>query len=309
MPAVVAVVVAETVTASMVFAAVAQVGLGLTVVGAVTGNQTLMKIGGVLGMVGGVGSLATGLANSAAGAATAGAEGLADNAIGATGDLGMNAAGSYAPEGLATTAESAWTPAASAADAASSAVMDGPINYSGTGLADTSGGFVDSGTQQLGAIGDTASIAEQTFPTVGAPEAVGAPAELAAPSAPNAPGMQASIFNPSGGQLPVGYTPPTQSGGWLTDILSKDNRGLLMDGAKLIGGGLQGAEKTRLAEEELKARMGVHEYNKMLKEREQANMNAQPNLSKLRYTPNPNLFVQQQQPVRQFTGLMNATKA
>jgi hypothetical protein len=39
----------------MVLTAVAEVGTALTVVGAVTGNKDMMKVGGVMGLVGGVG--------------------------------------------------------------------------------------------------------------------------------------------------------------------------------------------------------------------------------------------------------------
>ena len=55
------------VTAAMVFAAVAEVGVAMSIAGAVTGSEDLSKIGGVLSIVGGVGSWATGLSGSAAG--------------------------------------------------------------------------------------------------------------------------------------------------------------------------------------------------------------------------------------------------
>lgn len=298
MPAVAAVFVAEVLTSAVVFAAIAEVGLVLTVVGAVTGNSTLTKIGGVLGIVGGVGGLVSGLGSTAASTAGNLAGDVAGSAASEVNSLG------YIGSDIAqnTAIDTVGSAAADTAGAASAAI-DGPINYSGSGFADPSGGLADSGTTQLGAIGDTPSLAQQTFPDVGAPTPVGAPAELAAPSAPNGPVGYQSPTNP--------LAPPQQSGGFLNGILGdKGSRDLLVEGAKLVGGGLQGAEKTRLEEERLKQQMGTIAYNQMVREREQANANAQPRIAgRIGYAPNPNLFTQRTQPVGQFKGVLNAPKA
>ena len=66
--AVTALVAAETVTATMVLAAVAQVGTALTIVGAVTGSKDLMKLGGTMALVGGIGGMAAGAMSGAAAA-------------------------------------------------------------------------------------------------------------------------------------------------------------------------------------------------------------------------------------------------
>lgn len=47
-------------TAATIMTAVTEVGMSLSVVGAVTGNKDLMKIGGVLGIAGGIGGMAAG---------------------------------------------------------------------------------------------------------------------------------------------------------------------------------------------------------------------------------------------------------
>lgn len=60
---------AGTVTTVTVLAAVAEVGMIMTVVGAATGNEDLMKLGGVLGIVGGVGGMINGAMSGATGAA------------------------------------------------------------------------------------------------------------------------------------------------------------------------------------------------------------------------------------------------
>lgn len=77
-------------TAAVILTAVTEVGLACTVVGAVTGNKDLMKVGSVLGIVGGVGSLVN--------------AGISSLAEGAAVDAATTAAGSAANDGLATAA-------------------------------------------------------------------------------------------------------------------------------------------------------------------------------------------------------------
>lgn len=59
--------------AATVFAAVTEIGIASTVVGAITGNKNLMKVGAVLGAVGGLGGLAAGALGGAAEGAVLGA--------------------------------------------------------------------------------------------------------------------------------------------------------------------------------------------------------------------------------------------
>jgi hypothetical protein len=72
-----------TVTAATVMGSMAEIGTAMTLVGAVTGSKSLMKIGGVVGLVGGIGGLASG-AFSAAGD-VGGAVDATGNAIDASG--------------------------------------------------------------------------------------------------------------------------------------------------------------------------------------------------------------------------------
>lgn len=65
-----AIIAGEAITAAVVLTAVAEVGLILTVAGAVTGDEDLMKIGGVMSLVGGVGSLIASGMSAATSAAT-----------------------------------------------------------------------------------------------------------------------------------------------------------------------------------------------------------------------------------------------
>jgi hypothetical protein len=57
---------AEAVTSAMVLSAMAEVGTVMTVVGAVTGNKDLMKVGGAVGLIGGIGGLVNGAAGAGA---------------------------------------------------------------------------------------------------------------------------------------------------------------------------------------------------------------------------------------------------
>ena len=74
-------------------AGVSAVGMGLSVVGKLTGNEDMMKVGGVMGLAGGIGSLATG-AMGAAGAAEAvgglDAAGMAGIGLGEAGTGGIS---------------------------------------------------------------------------------------------------------------------------------------------------------------------------------------------------------------------------
>jgi hypothetical protein len=105
---IVALTTAEVTTAAMVLGAMAEVGTVLTVVGAVTGDKNLTKIGGTMALVGGVGGMIAG-AGAAAGAAEAGnlaqqgfraGEITAQNAAAGVADVAIDAgaAGMAAPE-------------------------------------------------------------------------------------------------------------------------------------------------------------------------------------------------------------------
>lgn len=99
-------------SATLVLGAIAEVGMAMSVVGAVTGNKKLMKVGGVLGLVGGVGGMIARAGTAAAGAAAgAGAGEVAGlEQLGEAGGYGFTSAetglqtlgeaGGYAVEGV-----------------------------------------------------------------------------------------------------------------------------------------------------------------------------------------------------------------
>lgn len=110
----------EVTTVATVLTAISAVGMATTVVGAVTGNKNLMKIGGEISMVGGIGSLV----NAGIGA------------LGAAGAAGADvAAGQIATDMASQTAGDAVADAAS--DAVSNVATDGLVADSVPGLAGT----------------------------------------------------------------------------------------------------------------------------------------------------------------------------
>lgn len=147
----VASVLAGTASTAVVIAAIGEVGLALTVAGAVTGNKNLMKVGAVMGVAGGVGSLAT----SAFGAATEGAAAIA-------GDSAVNA-------GLSAGETGAMDMGIGAAAEGGSAIA----SDIGSGIANSSGAMADGGGEIAGI--DQISGDQTMQPNVGGGSGVDAP--------------------------------------------------------------------------------------------------------------------------------------
>ena len=106
----------EGATLAVIATAVSEVGIALSVVGAITGNKDLMKIGGFLGLAGGIGSLAS-----------AGMDALGTSAVSAAVDeTGAETARLAAGEATASASESGRSNSASQDAVASS--VDGPTN-------------------------------------------------------------------------------------------------------------------------------------------------------------------------------------
>ena len=266
------------VTAATVFAAISYVGLAFTIVGAVTGNKTLSKIGGVLGIVGGVGGLATSLGGAAAtGAAEATQAGqLAAQDAAFTG-------GSGALDSLTADAYISNFPAEAATNAASSS-----SNILG-GAPST----VAAGGDAAASIDPLSASQSSSFLEASAPAApsVGGVADVAGATAP-----AATVVPGSGGGFFDGISDIFGKGG----VLGKDSGGLEI--AKLGAGFLSGQGKGR-AEEDL-VRLKQAEFDERTRQDNltRSNANAQPtNIGNLRYSPNPNLFLKPPQPVNQFT--------
>jgi hypothetical protein len=104
-------------------AVIAVAGLAITAVGMITKNQTLMKIGGGIGLGGAASGLASAASSAAASGATdAAAQGIAAPSIADAAGAGSQAAGNVAESSLASSVPG----------------LEG-VSYAGSGLADTSG--------------------------------------------------------------------------------------------------------------------------------------------------------------------------
>lgn len=115
---------AETVTAAMVFAAVAEVGTAMSIVGAVTGDKTLASLGGVMALGGAAGGFLSGLGAVGDAAAT--------TAGGATVGEGIEA-------GFMDAANVAGDTAGTVADTVGSVAMDGGGELAGDAALDANG--------------------------------------------------------------------------------------------------------------------------------------------------------------------------
>lgn len=168
-------------TGALVLSAVTEIGVATSLVGMVTGNADLMKIGGVMGLVGGVG----GLINGATGAVTSAADAAAEPALdlgGVPTETGMDAA----KQGIE--------------EAASSAAKSGLVSdYAAD--ADLAGGLIPNETLQA------SQITGQAAPTL---------TQSAAPTTADATAVTGQVdgLSPAGAQAakaPVGATPPADA--------------------------------------------------------------------------------------------------
>lgn len=185
------------VTVVTVAAAVVEIGVALTIVGAVTGNKTLMKVGGIMTLVGGGVGLIAGAGGAAAGAAA--------GEIGTEGAIAADAAGgsfaSSVGDGLAT-------------DAMGATVSE---NAAAATLADSS---------SLGGAGLSAQTMNDMAPSIGSNPVQGATPDITA-GAPQAADSTIVADNTTvSAPTNTDLTPATQTDTGLssrTDILNKFN--------------------------------------------------------------------------------------
>jgi hypothetical protein len=250
---VVTAVTAEVVTVASVASAVAELGMTLSVVGAVTGSKDLMKVGGFMSLAGGVTSLASGAFGAAEGAASDAAAGAADG--------GLDLAGQQVAEATYTGANPAPV-FSDAADAASSG-MNGV-----SGLADTASDVTQqalSGTNfdSLGADSGAA-----TAGNTGADTSVNAGSDISGISGPSSPTGASSPDTPTmkygdnsitpgapnvpqaiGGTVaPPGGTDPFSLQKWWASQPDSTKNLIMQGGLKAVGGLFQGwTEDQKLA--------------------------------------------------------------
>jgi hypothetical protein len=239
-PAVAALIAGAEATAAVVLAAVTEIGVTMTVVGAVTGSKDLMKIGGVMSLVGGIGGMVAGASGAAASTATTGAltEAGTEAALEAASAEAM-AGGTVAQDAMTETLLSEMAPA---------------------------GGIVQ-GAQAAAPVAQTAAqnIAPQVAqaaPQTAVPQAV-------VPAATDVAGAQA----PMGAQAPIGAQAPAGPGdpGWGLDLgqatngapldsnsffskfsaFAEKNKTLMNTGTQLLGGALKGASEADMWDQKM----------------------------------------------------------
>jgi hypothetical protein len=235
----------------MAVSTLSYIALGVTVAGMVTKNKTLLKIGGQLGMAAGVAGIGQALMGAAASTA-AGAAGQAGGAA-ATG-AGEAAAGAAAD------AAAQAAPLASAAAPAADITATG-LNIPGGAassvpaitppVADTYSGILGGGGGAAAApaateIGSAAGTAQGVLKTLGTEQGAIAGAEAGTKQGTEAGTTQGGAAQ---GDKKEG------SFGKFFDFL-KDDKGkydkyIVTEGAKLIGGGIQGAYGTHVANKKL----------------------------------------------------------
>lgn len=239
--AVAAVFTAEAVTATMVLAAVAEVGIAMTVVGAVTGSKDLMKIGGAMSLIGGVGGMIAGSMSTAAG--TVAAEGIGEAATSAAldaasaeaaGAFGGSAAAEAATADLVAGMEGA---AAGGADLATAATSAAPQGIVGATL-NPAPAAAEAGLQMPVGQDAVPSMVKE----VGAPAGVEAPAGAQGPATP--------FDNPTDMRLQAGTQAPPMNApegaksffGRFASFAEK-NKTLFSAGMQLAGGAMKGASE------------------------------------------------------------------
>jgi hypothetical protein len=239
----------EAATATLVLTAVAEVGTAMTVVGAVTGNKDLMKIGAVMGLVGGVGGMIAGAGDAAAGAAGAAAD-TAGNAA----QEGFRASEIGAEDAAGTAAENGVTGAATGADS---------VAQAGTAPAAPQPSF-DTNPAQTAATSTPDSLAAQqaTQPTQPVqsvdPNAISAPQGVQQVQAQGPADVATPYSNPTDMRLANGTqtspaSAPQSSGGFWNSMLDFANKNskLLNTATTLAGGALKGANDQAMFQQQM----------------------------------------------------------
>jgi len=227
--AVAAVISAETVTAAMVLSAVAEVGIAMSVVGAVTGSEDLLKIGSTLGLVGGLGSMVTGLATGGASTATSAA--WSEGAAGLGQDVLSNVGGEALADAATSGLESAATNSVTQSGLTGTALPDlAAQNVQGLNPTDLR---LEAGTQA------TPGAMDMTQQTAG----MAGPADVQGATTPADTNGWSQGVTDSQTRTAMGMDAPQESSGFFksfSDFANK-NKTLFNSGMQLVGGAMKGA--------------------------------------------------------------------
>ena len=229
------------VTAVNVLAAVAQVGMALTVVGGVTGSKSLMKVGAALSLVGGVGGMVAGAASGGAAAAA-----------------GESAAAGPAEVGADAATSAAWSDGAGlGADTLSNATAGQGTGMIGSAMDSAATPALESAAQTAVAPTQTPSQSLQSELKV-APDRTTTitPSDTAGKGATNPFEDPSSAYATNGSDAMSdayrggvgGFTAPESSGNFFGKIskFANENKTLFSAGLQLAGGALKGANEAKM---------------------------------------------------------------
>jgi hypothetical protein len=235
------------VTATAVLAAMAEVGTAMSVVGAVTGNKDLTKLGAVVGLVGGVGGMVSGGA----------ASGLADAAT-------VPTEAAVAGQGALDVGAQSVTDAATGIQSTAA-----PTLTAGADL--TAAPLTNAGVPGVNGF-ETPTIPAAAPTNVAIPDASLTPPATAAPAPTGAPDA------PAGAPVVGAPTDATKGGNFFSQLWSSANNPANKSGINLIGNTLQGIQaadvaqqKQNLANQTLALEQSKFDYTKQL----DANLNNQ----------------------------------
>lgn len=259
----------ETMEVAAVLTAIMEVGVALQVVGAVTGNKTLSKVGGVMSLVGGIGSLANAAFSGVGAAAAEGASiGVADGAA-AGADAAVTAGTDAAAGGMVDAA--AGAAAGMPAGQSAAEMLGGLTNSQGAGM-------MTAGTEAATTAASTA-VAPATA-AAGMPAGQSA-ADMMGSAISDATPAAAATFD-AGAIGSVAAPADTSSFGiqkWF-DGLDKATQGKVVSGAMQIGGSAVGglfngwSEEQKLALERQRQSLQQKAYDTSV-----SNANAQPRVA------------------------------
>lgn len=250
-PAIIALAGGAAATASLVLAAVVEVGVTLSVVGVVTGNKDLMKIGGVMSLVGGIGGMVAGASGAAASSTSALTEAGTEAALESASAEAMGAYGGSA-----------------AAEASQQAAISGMEGVASEGIVGNAAQTMGAGPNMASPVEAIQPSAPLETPTAQAamPDAttVADATNVAAPEAPIGAQTPAEVStpysNPTDARLAAGnqHTPwmdgaPKDSAGFFDGFFkfAKDNEKLLNSGVQFAGGALKGMNESAMWDEKM----------------------------------------------------------
>lgn len=279
---VVTAVTAEVVTVASIASAVAELGMAMSVVGAVTGSTDLTKIGGVLSLAGGVTSLASGTINAAEGIAADGvADGLgevaADSVESEAANSAITSAAGNAGEGIIGNAMN------SAGDLSATGPMDSGVGFGGSSASPATNAVDTTTDAAVNAAQNTASASQASSAPVGSTE--DPRAAIKSETSTN-PVDTDPYLNETNKLQRQAIAPPPGSDAfswkkWWKDLPESTKNLVMQSGMKAVGGLFQGwTEEQKQDLERNKFQFEQDKFNTAM-----ANANAQPPVTQYQIKP------------------------